>query len=401
MNPLIASLKRQKLVPVLIAAQVAITIMFLANAGFSIQRLVSKMILPTGLDTGQLMWFSVRTIDGHSLAPDQIQEDLQAIRGTSGITAVALVSTLPLSGVNPWRSSVGLSPDAATNELHEVTLNLVSDGSYEALKPHIVLGRWFSHEEYVTYDPFAGDRAPPSAIITRSLANKLWPGQEPLGRQLYLGGPIGSRIIGVLSHYLGPTIESTSTAEDIVIFPASPKYAGVLVARCATDVDSTILHRVTDSLYSEQPSQLISNSQTLKATAIDFFRDDRQTAHVIAFTGLALLTVTGLGLMGLCTYWCHQRSRVIGIKRALGATRGHVLRYFLLENVLVVSSGVLLGCPLAILLNLCLKKYYELPTLPVAVLLATSGLLVVVGQLAVASSAIRASAIPPTRALVS
>ncbi|MGO4781242.1 ABC transporter permease, partial [Lysobacter sp. 2RAB21] len=79
---------------------------------------------------------------------------------------------------------------------------------------------------------------------------------------------------------------------------------------------------------------------------------------------IALLIVTALGIVGLASFWVQQRTKQIGVRRALGATRGQILRYFQTENFLLTSIGIVLGMALAFAINLALMKYYELPRLP-------------------------------------
>jgi putative ABC transport system permease protein len=112
-------------------------------------------------------------------------------------------------------------------------------------------------------------------------------------------------------------------------------------------------------------------------------------------SALGLLFVTALGITGLANFWVQQRRRSIGIRRAIGATRGDILRYFQTENFLIVTGGILLGVLLAFALNLALMTHYELPRLPLYYLPIGALLLWALGQLAVLGPALRAAAVPP------
>jgi len=102
-----------------------------------------------------------------------------------------------------------------------------------------------------------------------------------------------------------------------------------------------------------------------------------------------------LGITGLANFWVQQRRRIIGIRRAIGATRGDILRYFQTENFLIVTGGIVLGMLLAFVLNLVLMSYYELPRLPLYYLPVGALVLWLLGQLAVLGPALRAAAVPP------
>jgi len=108
-----------------------------------------------------------------------------------------------------------------------------------------------------------------------------------------------------------------------------------------------------------------------------------------------LLVVTAVGIVGLTSFWVAQRRRQIGIRRAIGATRGDILRYFQTENFLIASLGIVLGMALAYGLNRLLMAHYELARLPGYYLPVGALVLWVLGQLAVLGPALRAARVPP------
>jgi putative ABC transport system permease protein len=108
-----------------------------------------------------------------------------------------------------------------------------------------------------------------------------------------------------------------------------------------------------------------------------------------------LMLVTAFGIVGLASFWVQQRRKQIGVRRAVGATRGDILRYFLAENFLIVTGGILLGVVFALALNLVLMEQYEVPRLPLYYLPIAAAALWALGQLAVLAPALRAAAVPP------
>ena len=129
-----------------------------------------------------------------------------------------------------------------------------------------------------------------------------------------------------------------------------------------------------------------------------YFRRDYTMIGLLLISALGLLTVTAIGIAGLAGFWVQQRTRQIGIRRAIGATRRDVLRHFQLENFLIVGAGVLLGLGLAVGLNMVLVRSYGVAPLPLGYLLITALLLWSLGQLAVLNPALHASRIPPATA---
>ena len=145
------------------------------------------------------------------------------------------------------------------------------------------------------------------------------------------------------------------------------------------------------------PSRIINPKRvrTYAQIRAKFFQRDTTMISLLLASALGLLFVTALGITGLANFWVQQRTRTIGIRRAIGATRTDILRYFQTENFLIVSFGVLLGVLLAIGLNLMLMKHYELPRLPLWYLPVGAMVLWLLGQLAVLAPALRASRVQP------
>ncbi|HVH33993.1 MAG TPA: FtsX-like permease family protein, partial [Tahibacter sp.] len=102
-----------------------------------------------------------------------------------------------------------------------------------------------------------------------------------------------------------------------------------------------------------------------------------------------------LGIVGMASFWVTQRTKQIGTRRALGATRGSILRYFMTENFLITSLGLLLGILLTYGLNYWLMSNYEAQRLPLVYLAGGIVALLLLGQIAVFGPATRASRVPP------
>jgi putative ABC transport system permease protein len=158
-----------------------------------------------------------------------------------------------------------------------------------------------------------------------------------------------------------------------------------------------VLKAAEAALLKASPNRIIDPKQMQAYSQIraDYFQRDTTMIGLLIASALGLLFVTALGIAGLANFWVQQRTRSIGIRRAIGATRSDILRYFQTENFLIVTAGVVLGVLLAIGLNLLLMTHYELPRLPLWYLPVGALVLWVLGQLAVLSPALRAAAVPP------
>jgi putative ABC transport system permease protein len=130
-----------------------------------------------------------------------------------------------------------------------------------------------------------------------------------------------------------------------------------------------------------------------------FYAQDRSMVWLMGGVIFALMVVTAFGIVGLASFWVQQRTRMIGTRRALGATRGQVLRYFQTENLLLTSAGIAIGMLGAYAINQWLMTQYELPRLPWLYLPLGAAMLWALGQLAVLAPARRAAALPPAHAM--
>jgi putative ABC transport system permease protein len=150
-----------------------------------------------------------------------------------------------------------------------------------------------------------------------------------------------------------------------------------------------------DTLQRNAPNRIILKQQMLDELRADFYKNDRSMMWMLIIVITALLLVTALGIVGLASFWVQQRTRQIGVRRALGATKGQILRYFQTENFLLAGAGIVLGMLLAFGLNLWLMSKYELPRLPWHYLPIGALALWLLGQLSVLWPARRAASIPP------
>ena len=111
-----------------------------------------------------------------------------------------------------------------------------------------------------------------------------------------------------------------------------------------------------------------------------------------------LLCITGAGMVGVTSFWVGQRTKQIGIRRALGATRANILHYFQLENLIIAGGGVIAGAILGVALNLWLMQRFAMERMPVWYVLAGIAVLLALGQAAVLAPARRAARVPPVAA---
>ena len=398
-QPILAALRRHRSATALIVAQIALTLAIVCNALFIVQQRVAHLSRPTGIDEANIgvihnQWLTEHgTVETGAL----MAADLAALRQLPGVVDAYADNTYP--AVGPWADllSVNLKPDQHGHTSY-AELYTVDEHALATLGLKLIAGRNFHANEIVDVASLESV-APVSIIVTQELAEKLFPHASAVGKVVYLGAA-PSTIVGVIRHLQVPATGTNTFAFRSVLAPvrllmASGSY---YMLRARPGQLDAVLRAAPAALRAANHARLIdANGGVRRYSDLRFegYARDRGVAILMSMICVVLLLATAGGMVGLSSFWVSQRRRQIGIRRALGATRGDILRYFQTENFLIVSFGIALGMLLAFALNLLLMTHYELPRLPLYYLPIGAVALWLLGQLAVLGPALRAAAVPP------
>jgi putative ABC transport system permease protein len=260
----------------------------------------------------------------------------------------------------------------------------------------LIAGRDFKPDEMQNVK--FGDRVrPPSIIVSKALADKLFPDGNAVGKQVYLDeDPPTSTIIGVVDRMQEPWVTSTDI-ENATFLPVYMPYGNATryLVRTEPGRRDEVMKQVEQKLSDANHNRIIGKMKTIEKVRIEAYASDRAMAIILGGVIAALLTITALGIVGMASFWVAQRTRQIGTRRALGATRFDILRYFLTENFLITTMGLLVGSLLTYSFNYWLIAHYQAEVMPVAYLLCGIMVLWLLGQIAVFGPARRASNVPP------
>ena len=394
-QPILAALKKHRLATTLIALEIALACAVLCNACFIISQRITAMHIDSGVDEAALATVQLTGYDS-AQAADVDARALAALRAVPGVESVSLLNSIPFGS---RRGTAGITTDAAGKHFGGVIEFYVGGpGSLRALGAKVIAGRAPQADDFHAFTGFMPDQG--SVQITQALAEHLWPGADPLGKEFWM---LKShfRVVGVLKNLVrpDPTGWSAERRQWAVFLPAQPGpyLTGSYLLRASPGDLPRVLRDALASLAKAVPEVVIDReaSHTLTDLRRDVFRNDRAMAGMLVGVITAMLLVTALGIVGLASFWVAQRRRQIGVRRAIGATRRDILHYFQTENFLIVTGGIVLGMALAFALNLTLMKFYELPRLPFYYLPLGAVALWALGQLAVLGPALRAAAVPP------
>jgi len=395
--PILATLRRHRAAAALIVLEIALTCAIVCNTIFLIGERLARMTRPSGIAEDELLHVELAGDSKQTDGSAVIAQDLAALRAIPGVRSVAGTNIVPF-GTTSSTPDVSTIPGDPSPPLR-AAMYLGSPELLETLGVRLTAGRDFTPEEYIDVNALLAGRAfPASAIVTRGLADALFPGQSPLGRSLYVLGKQPHVVVGVIDRLARPNEpEGAKTSGYAFLLPVAATYmAGIhYLLRVDPARRAEVLGGVDAALDRVDPSRIVLTRQTITELRRGYYQQDRAMAYLLTGVSLALLVITALGIIGLASFWVQQRTRQIGIRRALGATRGDIVRYFQLENLILTTAGIAAGMGLAYAINLWLMDAYQVARLPAGVLPVGAALLWLLGQLAVLGPARRAAAIPP------
>lgn len=399
-RPILSTLRRHKTAAALIVLEIALACAIVCNAVYLISQRLERMDRPTGLVEERLL--RIQTISPGAKRDDSalIQEDLQTLRGVPGVRSAASASQIPLGGSSS-NSGVRLNSDQKDNTLN-ASVFIGSEDLLETMGLRLIAGRDFLPSEYQNMETLekSGDAGKvPSAIVNRRMAEQLFPGgpAQAIGKQFYSWGDAPITIVGVVDELLRPN--DYGKGQYSMVFPIRPHWGwSNYLLSTEPGQRAEVLKAAVAELQRTRPGRVVLEENTFQEVREKYYRQDRAMAWLLSAVILALLIVTALGIVGLASFWVQQRTKQIGVRRALGATRGQILRYFQTENFLLTTIGIALGMALAFAINLGLMKLYELPRLPAWYLPVGALCLWLLGQLAVYGPARRAAMVPPALA---
>ena len=396
-GPIFRTLTRNKLGAGLIALQIALTMAVVTNAAFIINERADFISTESGLDEANSAFFSTTVFDPTIDVPQLIDEELREIRAMPGVVAATPLQSVPVSG-SGWGEDYYTTPEMTSDESFGFGMFMVDEHGLEALDLELVAGRNFRPEEMTTRSLEAFEPASVT-IISQSLADAMFPDGDALGKTIFdePNGEDPKEIIGIYDHMQNAWPNSTNFNSTALI-PSIALFGGTqYFVRAEPGQRDAVMARVEDYL-AQNRGRLVETVRSFEEQKQRTYSGDVAMVKLLTAVIVVLGIVTGLGIVGLAWFSVTQRRKQIGTRRALGATRGDVMRYFMIENGLITTLGIALGILAALGLNWFLDTQYEVGRVPLWYLpvgmLALWGL----GQLAVLLPARRAARIPPALA---
>ncbi len=392
-SPIINALKNRKAGAILVALQVAITLAIVINAIFIIGVRSEKIGRETGIDVNNIFTMNVRGFGANFNVTESIDQDLRLIRSLPGVVDATIINHIPLSGSG---SATGLRTVA------DPKLDSVPTGRYRfsehgvnSLGIKISAGRNFKASEVDFVEADSNPPTPPGILVSQALANSLFPEGNALGKQVYWGDMSGSMIIGIIEKMHGSWV-GWDKLDHVVIQPGKPAYQNnKYIIRVEPGERERLMLEVEELIASSSPNKVILQVRSMQDHAARSYQRDRAMSIILVGVVVFLLIITGLVFLGLTSFNVKQRTKQIGTRRALGATKIDIVRYFMLENWIITSAGAFVGLILTVGLAYWLETEYSLPRLNLIYLPLGVITIWLLGQMAAFMPARRAANISP------
>ena len=395
----VAGGRHEKLRKLLVVSELSLSLVLLISAGLLIRSFMSVERVNPGFDAQNVLGMRL-SVSGTSYKGDRrevfYRELLERVRGLPGVESAAIADNLPLSGGIGWGgiSIEGYQPSIG-QEMIQSDARVAGVGYFETMKIPLINGRLFDERDT--------EESSPVIVIDEKMARSYWPNSNPIGGRIKFGGLDSENpwmtIVGVVGSVKQYDLESESRVT--MYFPASQALGSTmyLVARTYTS-PSSLAATVTSQVRSMDPNIPIFDIKTMDQRLSESLARRRFAMLALGlFAGFALLLAI-IGIYGVISYSVAQRTNELGIRLALGASQGDVLRLILAEGFKLALAGIALGVVLSFAVTRFMSSLlFGVRATDLFTFGVLSALLIVVSLLACYVPARRAMKVDPLEAL--
>lgn len=398
-GPILRTLMRNKIGALLIALQIAVTMTIVVNAIFIIDEREALIARDSGIDEANSFY-----VASNGFAPDYnnqetIKEDLRQMRSLTTVDSVTTINAIPISG-GGW--SMSLQTEAGEDkDDFGAAVYMVDPAGLKTLNLELLAGKNFTEQD-MRFRDGTEDGWPANIIITEALANSMFPdipAVETVGKTMFIDYDEPMQIIGLVDKIHAPwigwdNIEHVMLSPEYIAFNNDTTY----FIRAKNGMRDQAMRDVEEYLGLRSSERLVRNMTPMTQVRKDSYGFHTAMIKILTAVMITLVIITGLGIIGLASFNVNRRKKQIGTRRALGATQWNIVRYFMLENFLITSVGVIVGALLSVGLNILLVNFFELNRINWYYIPVGMVCLWILGQIAVFGPAKKAASIPPAMA---
>jgi predicted permease len=380
----------------LVVAEVALAMVLVVGAGLMTRSFVKLLQVDLGFSPEHRLALNYTISTSRHSTDVEMRETYRQIiereRQIPGVIAAGAIRDLPFRGDGePMKFFIAGQAKPAADASPRATLMFASDGFFSAMGIPLIAGRDLSPQDR--------PGTPIAFVVNQAFAKQFFPGKNPVGQMLTLGDTTRFPIVGLVGDVRQHAVDES---------PAPRIYASVyqifrvrtnLVVRTQGD-PRIMFKRVTDAVHAVDPMQPITSTYTLDDAVGDAVAGPRLLTVLLGLFGATGLVLGALGLYGVLSYLVNQRTREIGVRLALGAQRGDVLRMVVNRGLALAGTGVVVGLVGALLLTRLMRGVlYGVTSTDPLTFAGVALVLLVVATIASVIPALRATRVDPLVAL--
>lgn len=331
----------------LVVFQVGISLPLLIGSGLFLRSLQSAYSADLGFETRNAMLGSVDLRLQHYTPAkerefaEQVQE---RVAGLPGVQSVGLTAFLPISN-SGMRGGVNIEGyQAQPGEDTELDLNIVGPGYFQTMGIALTRGRDFTEQD--------NESAQPVAIINEAMAQRYWPDQDPTGKRIGLNGPKGPFTVIVGTVRTGKYSSLTEAPLPYIYLPLAQNFASSLTIIARTTANpSRLVGALRKEILGVDKNLAVFDIRTLNDHIAEALSRERMIATLLGVFGLLALLLASVGMYGVMSYTVTRRTREIGVRMALGAEPGVILRMVAGQAMVLITIGIGVGLVAALALT--------------------------------------------------
>lgn len=395
-RPIFLSIKYNKAIAFLVIIQVAITLTVLSGSLLMTTSTLKEWNLPSGIPHDNIISAVPQFYEVDVDVRQSVVDDLARIKALPGVINVSPASQRPFEAQGAQQVYL-----EATEEAQEYDTNIFTGDAnlHKVLELSLIEGRFFRENEIITGKRDELSSSPPIVMISQDMAQVLFPDDDALGKTIWFekgGSP--AEIIGIYSNFMnGEQLNYFGQSYRTVLQPlvtwqnrSDPSY----LIRVENGMAQGLLESVRNELY-KIDGRYVNRVEVLTRIQKRMYDGRGSQSIMLLVISSVLLMITAFGMAGLVSFLVTQRQRQIGTRRALGATKWDVIRYFMLENGILSGIGIVIGLVLSLVFTFVLTEDSGVNILDMSYIFATAFFILLINQLAVYFPAKRAANVEP------